>query len=221
MGSERIYAVVHQGNYSGGHVALSIDDTHDHRNVLDMASMNGWPEGRYDLPAHLLGFLVDALGAHTKFEAPKAAHYENAGFPLIYKYDLCVGLGLDATAEAALVDYNAAFNAQPYSNTYWFRDWFFPVWRDYGRAQVFASYQSLLERYYPAGADRRMPTMNYGQYFHFMSGAAGTDLTPLARDAFQWHPDFDDEIAAAKTDFPDIEYCPRRASTHGVPLPRV
>jgi hypothetical protein len=79
-------------------------------------------------------------------------------------------------------------------------------WKDHGHAQVFASYESLLQKYYPAGADMWMPTMNYGQYFHFMSGAAGVDLVPLAREAFAWHADFDDEIAAAKTDFPDIKY---------------
>jgi hypothetical protein len=32
------------------------------------------------------------------------------------------------------------------------------------------------------------------------------DLVPAARQAFVWHPDFDDEVAAAKVDFPDIEY---------------
>jgi hypothetical protein len=150
--------------------------------------------------------LVDSLGSHTKFVAPKGAHYGNEGFPLIYKYDLFLGLGLNATAEAAFVDYNAAFNARPFAGTYWFRDWLFPIWRDRGHAQVFASYQSLLERYYPAGADKRMPTMNYGQYFHFMSGAAGVDLAPLAREAFEWHADLDEEVASAKKDFPDIEY---------------
>jgi hypothetical protein len=80
------------------------------------------------------------------------------------------------------------------------------VWRDHGNAKVFVNYMTLLQQYYPAGADMWMPTMNYGQYFHFMSGAAGVDLVPLARKAFQWHPDFDDEISAAKADFPDIKY---------------
>lgn len=206
MGDERIFAVVHQGRYGGGHVALPIDDTHDHRAVIDMGSTSGWPDGRYDLPAHLLGFLVDSLGSHTKFGAPKGAHYGNVGFPLIYKYDLFLGVGLGATAEAALVDYDAAFNAQPFPNTFWFRDWLMPIWRDHGNARVFANYHSLIEKYYPADAGARMPTMNYGQYFHFMSGAAGVDLVPLAREAFEWHEDFDDEIAAAKSDFSQIEY---------------
>ncbi len=205
MGEERVYAVVHQGRYGGGHVALAIDDTHDHRNVIDMGSTS-WAEGKYDLPAHLLGFVVDSSAAHTKFESPKGAHYGNVGFPLIYKYDLFLGLGLDATAATSLVDYNAAFNDKPFAGTYWFRDWLLPIWRDHGHAQVFANYQSLLEKYYPADSEKRMPTMNYGQYFHFMSGAAGVDLVPLAREAFEWHADFDEEVASAKADFSAIKY---------------
>jgi hypothetical protein len=67
-------------------------------------------------------------------------------------------------------------------------------------------YLSLLQKYYPAGADTWMPTMNYGQYFHFMSGAAGVDLEPLAREAFQFRPEFEAELASAKKDFPEIKY---------------
>jgi hypothetical protein len=89
---------------------------------------------------------------------------------------------------------------------YWFRDWFHPLWSDYGQAQLFVRYLSLLEQYYPAGDDMRMPPMSYGQYLHFMSGAAGVDLAPLARGASIWRADFDLQIAVAKLQFPDIQY---------------
>lgn len=205
LGTERIYVVVHQGRYSGGHSATYGEASHDNHATIDMGS-DSWTQPQYDLPAHLLGFLVDTEGAHTKFGAPKAAHYGNEGFPLIYKYDLYQALGLTTVASQALSDFNGISSSQPYPNTFWFRDWFYPVWKDHGGAQVFASYQNLLQKYYPTDADKWMPTMNYGQYFHFMSGAAGVDLVPLARKAFQWHPDFDDEVAAAKADFPNIKY---------------
>jgi hypothetical protein len=205
MGNERLYVVVHQGRYVGGHSSTFIEASHDNHAVIDMG-LDDWADGQYDLPAHLLGFIVDTEGAHTKFGAPKAEHYGNEGFPLVYKYDLYVALGLGSVAKQALSDFATLSNAEPYPDTFWFRDWFYPVWRDHGRAQLFANYMSLLQKYYPAGADMWMPTMNYGQYFHFMSGAAGVDLVPLARKAFQWNPDFDDEIAAAKVDFPDIKY---------------
>jgi hypothetical protein len=205
MGNERLYVVVHESRYGGGHSATFIEASHDNHAVIDMGE-DVWAEGDYDLPAHLLGFIVDSEGAHTKFGAPKADDYGNEGFPLIYKYDLYVALGLTGVANQALSDFDAISNSQPYPDTYWFRDWLYPVWRDHGNAKVFVNYMTLLQKYYPAGADMWMPAMNYGQYFHFMSGAAGVDLVPLARKAFQWHPDFDDEISAAKADFPDIKY---------------
>jgi hypothetical protein len=205
LGTERVYVIVHQGRYQGGHSSTFVEASHDNHAVIDMGS-DAWPDGDYDLPAHLLGFLVDSEGAHTKFGAPKSVDYDNAGFPLIYKYDLYSALGLTSVAASALTEFNAIKNSQPYADTYWFKNWFYPVWRDHGHAAVFANYETLLQKYYPAGADLWMPDMNYGQYFHFMSGAAGVDLAPLARTAFQWHPDFDDEIATAKVDFPDIKY---------------
>jgi hypothetical protein len=119
---------------------------------------------------------------------------------------LYAALGLTSAAEQALTAFDNHYNSEPYPNTYWFRDWFYPLWRDHGHAQLFANYMTLLEKYYPVDADNWMPTMNYGQYFHFMSGAAGVDLAPFARTAFQWYPGFDDELAAAKQDFPDIKY---------------
>ena len=205
LDKDRLYVVAHQGKYYGGHASTYIEPSHDNHSVIDMGA-DSWVDGGYDLPAHLLSYLVDDEGAHTKLGAPKSAAYGNEGFPLIYKYDLYLGLGLSAAAEQSLPSFNAISNSQPYPNTFWFRDWFYPVWRDHGHAQVFANYMTLLQKYYPVGNNGWMPTMNYGQYFHFMSGAAGVDLVPLARQAFMWHPDFDSEIAAAKQDFPDIKY---------------
>jgi hypothetical protein len=205
MGNERIYVVVHQGRHWGGHSSTFIEASHDNHAVIDMGT-DVWTDGDFDLPAHLLAFLVDSEGAHSKFGAPMAERYGNEGFPLIYKYDLYLALGLTSTADDARAAFELIYNDDPYPDTYWFSDWFFPVWHDHGHAQVFANYNKLLQKYYPAGADMWMPTMSYGQYFHFMSGAAGVDLAPLARQAFVWHPDFDDEIAAAKVDFPNIKY---------------
>lgn len=205
VGSERIYVVVHQGKFQGGHSATEIEASHDGHATIDMGA-NTWVEGQWDLPAHLLGFLVDTQGAHTKYGAPKSEHYGNEGFPLIYKYDLYLALGYSGYASSELQKYLTYANGNPADDTFWLRDWFLPVWRDHGNAQLFARYMDLLEHYYPAGADHWMPTMTYGQYFHFMSGAAGVDLVPTAKTAFEWSPELDDELAAAKLAFPNITY---------------
>lgn len=205
VGGDRLFVVVHQDKFHGGHSAVYGEEDHDFRNVIDMGS-DDWVAGDYDLPAHLMGFIVEFAGAHTKLGSPKFEHYGNEGFPLIYKYDLYVALGLNETADAALNYFNTLSNDEPYAGTFWFRDWFYPLWRDHGHAKIFADYENLLQKYYPVDGDNWMPTANYGQYFHFMSGAAGQDLEPLARNAFQWHPDFDEEISSAKQDFSAITY---------------
>lgn len=205
LGNERLYVIVHQGKHVGGHSAIHTEATHDNHNVIDMGS-DDWVAGDYDLPAHLMGFVADFAGAHTKYGAPKYDHYGNEGFPLIYKYDLYVALGLTDVASAALGYFNTLSNDQPSPDTYWFRDWFYPLWRDHGHAKIFADYMTLLQEYAPADADDWMQPLDYGQYFHFMSGAAGHDLEPLAREAFQFRPEFPEEISSAKEDFPEITY---------------
>jgi hypothetical protein len=204
MGSDRLYVVVHEGRHEGGHVATFVEASHDGHATIDMGALS-WTEGDVDLPARLLGLLVDSQGANTKFGAPKARHY-GLGFALIYQYDLYLALGLDTTATQARPVFDEFQNAEPSPSVYWFRDWFHPLWRDYGQAQLFVRYLSLLEQYYPASDDLWMPPMSYGQYLHFMSGAAGVDLAPLARGALIWRADFDVQIAVAKLQFPDIQY---------------
>jgi hypothetical protein len=56
--------------------------------------------------------------------------------------------------------------------------------------------------------------MNWGEYIHFMSGAAGTDLNPLATNAFGWPPEWQEQFKKARADFPAIKY------TAGASAPR-
>ena len=54
MGSDLLYAIFHQGKYSGGHPSYYYDKSHDYRNVSDQGttSSNGWSEGNYDVASH-------------------------------------------------------------------------------------------------------------------------------------------------------------------------
>ena len=48
--------------------------------------------------------------------------------------------------------------------------------------------------------------MNWGEFIHFMSGAAHQDIRPLARRAFGWQREWDELYAKARQDFPGISY---------------
>ena len=48
--------------------------------------------------------------------------------------------------------------------------------------------------------------MNFGEYIHFMSGAAGKDLRPLAEKAFGPSSERDAQLAKAKSEFSNVTY---------------
>src|SRR5262249_34855103 len=94
----------------------------------------------------------------------------------------------------------------PRAGTHWFRDWFFPLWRDHGHAQVMNRFFQLLSMYFPKNGKDYDGDMNMGEFVHFMSGAAGTNLKAMATTAFGWPDQVDQEFQAARAKFPQITY---------------
>ncbi len=138
-------------------------------------------------------------------------------WPEFCGFDFYVQSGRSADA---LRFYNDAVNRKAMvplgtSGTMWFQDWFYPLWRDGGgNAEVMQHYFELLARYWPtdqnpmyghAGARQYRPTMNVGEFVHFMSGALGKDLSGRAKKAFNSAWD-EAQFAKAKADYPKIKY---------------
>jgi hypothetical protein len=103
----------------------------------------------------------------------------------------------------------------PRKNTQWFMDWFYPIYNQYGEAEVLNNFYDLLADYFPqndAGTafSRRM---NWGEFIHFWSGAANKDLKPLAKDAFGWSQGWEYELQRAREQFPDVSYPIESSST--------
>ena len=60
---------------------------------------------------------------------------------------------------------------------------------------------------HPRGADTHyVRDLTWGEYLHFTSGAAGGDVTDLARRAFGWPYRWTWELARARAEFPAITY---------------
>lgn len=65
----------------------------------------------------------------------------------------------------------------------------------------------LLAEHFPRGADTHyLRDLSWGEYLHFTSGAAGGDVTDLARSAFGWPARWTAEFERARADFPIITY---------------
>ena len=65
---------------------------------------------------------------------------------------------------------------------------------------------SLLEQHYPANGSGRMGGMNWGEYIHFTSGAAGTNLKEVATAALGWPEEWEQQFVQAQAEFPEITY---------------
>jgi hypothetical protein len=202
----RLYSIHHQGRYGGGHPAYYFDAGHDNRNVSD-AGPGPWTDKAIDIPSHEVAHVVESAN-NGAYGSPAFSLWRDSKWAEIYQYDAYVALGMPVDAQRLLTRFSATADSFPRAGTHWFRDWFFPLWKDHGGAQVMARFFQLLAKHYPKRADgkRYARDLNWGEYIHFTSGAAGTDLKQLATAAFGWPAAWDAQWAKARADFPMITY---------------
>jgi len=211
-GDPRLFAVFHSGRYPGEHSASIFDPAHDYRNVIDLGGgAMAWadPTCAYKI-AYSAGQVLEksVLG----FDTLPSIALTNFQFGYFFAYDVLKVLGMTPAAEAWLNSLMTFSVDNPRPGTFWSRDWYFPLWRDHGGAAVFARFMNLVAANYPKvprndGNGRTFArAMNWGEYVHFMSGAAGTDLKMLATKAFGWPVEWDDQYRQAKLDFSTISY---------------
>ena len=209
----RLYAVFHQGRYGGGHPSTYFEGSHDYRNVIDcgLDSWDGSKPGILDIPSHEVGHIVEG-GSRNIRESPAFTVWGDSKWIEFYQYDAYLSIGRGDDARRVYDKFVKTKDNFPRPDTYWFRDWFYPMWRDHGHAQVMVNYFKLLAKYFPTkpgegGVGKEYARrMNRGEYVHFMSGAAKTDLKPLATQAFGWTADCETQYRKAQKDFPAIVY---------------
>jgi hypothetical protein len=210
LGGDRLFAIFHQGKYGGGHPSTYFDDSHDFRNVSDSGPGPWAPgSGRIDIPSHESGHVVEIAnnGVHG---SPAFPIWGDSKWMEFFQYDAYVATGMTADAERVLARFTATSDDFPRAGTRWFRDWFYPLWRDHGHAAVMVKFFALLAQHFPKRPEGKAMAytrdLDFGEFVHFMSGAAGTDLKPLATTAFGWPAEHEAQFAEAKTDFPAVTY---------------
>ncbi len=96
----RVFAVFHQGRYSGGHPSTYFDASHDYRNVTDCGP-GPWGESSVDLPTHELGHIVEGA-SNDVHGSPAFGVWKDSKWIELYQYDLYFGLGLKQEAQPRL-----------------------------------------------------------------------------------------------------------------------
>lgn len=196
----RLYLISHQGRYSGGHPGTYLRARHDYRNVSDVGP-GPWPEGSVGIHTHEIAHIVE-LASRGVANSPAFGIWGDSKWAEFFTYDVYMALGWADKAEAVFNSYTAGSDNFPQAGTHWFRDWFYPLWRDHGGVQVMVNYFQLLADHFPKSGSSFARDMNFGEFVHFMSAAAGTNLKERATMAFGWPSEREAQFTAAQSTFP-------------------
>ncbi|CAM5567178.1 discoidin domain-containing protein [Streptomyces fumanus] len=207
FGNARLAAIFHQNKYRGGHMATAFDPAHHYRNVIDLGLSN-WAENdptTRDVTSHEMAHIVE-FSANGMSGSPAFDLWGDSKWAEIFQYDAYLGTGRTADAERF---YNNAINKTdsfPRAGTAWFKNWFFPIWRDHGRGKVLNAFFTLQSAHFAQHNGVYVRDMNMGEFVHFWSGAAGVDLKARATTAFGWPSEYEAQLRQARLDYPDITY---------------
>jgi hypothetical protein len=199
----RLYAIFHTGRYSGGHPSSYFDPSHDNRNVTDCGP-GPWTSGSgndLDLNTHEVSHIVEGAskGIHG---SPHRPLWGDSKWAEIFNYDVYVGLGRTSDVTRW---YNLMINSNdnfPRANTYWFRDWFYPIYANHGGSALLNNYYVLLAQHFPKNGNSYARDMNWGEFIHFWSGAANANLKAQATLAFGWPAEWETQFVQAQHQFP-------------------
>lgn len=207
----RLYAIFHNKKYPGGHPALYFDKHHDYRNVIDCGS-GPWltiGEGNIDIPTHEVFHLVEIGGFGTQgspgFGTPPNGIWGDSKFAEIFQYDVYKALGMESDLKRYYETRMKMSAPFPNPDTYWFRDWFYPIYRDHGETQVLVNFFKLVSEHFPKdNNNRHFSTLNFGEFVHFFSAAAGANLKEQAKIAFGWPAGYELEYQIARQQYPQL-----------------
>ncbi|RAJ10690.1 putative secreted protein (Por secretion system target) [Chitinophaga skermanii] len=200
----RLYAVFHQDKYGGGSPATYFVGDRDYRNAICLGSSGNWNSAtgwNLDATIHEIGHIVEGASRGVK-ESPAFPLWGDSKWCVIYQYDVYQALGWTAEATRWYNSSMATVDSYPRANTYWFRDWFYPIWNNYGHGAVLANYYNLLSQYFPQQNQVYARNLNWGEFVHFWSGAAGVNLKAQATTAFGWTSEYEAQFNQARIDFP-------------------
>jgi len=205
-----LYAVFHTGKYSGGHPSTYFDASHDFRNVIDCGSSSSeaWLSGQgndLDIVTHEVAHVVEIASKNTH-GSPAFRIWGDSKWAEIFNYDVYKNLGMTSDATRWFNMMNQSSDDFPTRGTFWFRDWFYPIYNQHGESAVLNSFFTLLSQHFPKNGNSYARDLNFGEFVHFWSGAARTNLQPLAESAFTWTSEWNTQFLQAQSTFPGLPY---------------
>lgn len=191
-----------KSGYSGGHAAAVFDADHDYMNACDLGgewtAREGW---NLHASIHEVGHIVEG-GSKGVHKSPSFPIWGDSKWCEIFIYDVMKRLGWAADAQQAYNDFVVKAESFPNPDTYWFRDWFMPIYERGDSSAALNRYFDLLAEYFPQHNGDYTRDLNLGEFVHFWSGAAQFSLEYQADTAFGWSKELEMQFKQAQIDFP-------------------
>jgi hypothetical protein len=204
----RLYVILHSGKYGGGHPATYFDGSHDYRNVIDVGQAGTWTDStgwNLGATAHEIGHIVEG-GSKNVHNSPAFPLWGDSKWMEIFQYDVYKALGWNDAATSLFAEMQTKQDNFPVAGTQWFRNWFYPIYNEHGGTATLNKFFELLAKNFPKNGNAYTRDLNWGEFVHFWSGAAGIDLKAQATLAFGWPDEWDAQFQQARKDFPAITY---------------
>jgi len=214
--SSRLYVVLHgipsnadpiEAGYSGGHPCPYYDPSHDYRNAIDCGLGNDvWASATGDgirEPIHEMGHIV-ASSSYGMTHDISSGLWGDSKFAEIFIYDVLMNINRQEEAQEVFQQMQTQYDNFPAPNTQWFKNWFYPIYSQYGQGAVLARYFKELSD----NAHDRSEALNIGEFVHFFSGAAGVNLSAQAQIAFgtAWDDNAIAQFKQAQAIYPNVKY---------------
>ncbi|UOB18450.1 discoidin domain-containing protein [Abyssalbus ytuae] len=201
----RLYTVIHQNLGSDPYFSTYFDEVSDFESLIDF-SLEG---GEMNITnKDKIVFLIEDIAENSIKGVKNAIGKElwKNQFAKIFVYDLYSSLGMEEDAQRIYNDAIAQEVSYPTAGTFWFRDWFLPLYENNNGPVVFDTFFELLSEKYPLSGNAYARDLNMGEMIHFFSGATGEDLQPMAEAAFGWNDEYAELLFQAKAQFPNLDY---------------
>lgn len=214
--SSRLYVICHgippngtaeENSYGGGHPSPYYDPSHDYRNTIDCGlGANDWEHPTGDAirqPIHEMAHIV-ASSSYGMIHDISSDLWSDSKFAEIFIYDVLLNIGRADEASQVLRQMQTQYDDFPAPRTQWFKNWFYPIYGKYGKGAILARYFRELSK----NVHDRSEGLNLGEFVHFFSGAAGTDLSGQASIAFgkAWDEQAKAQFKKAQSDYPKVKY---------------
>ncbi|MEM4246446.1 MAG: Ig domain-containing protein [Candidatus Bathyarchaeia archaeon] len=210
--SNRLYAVLFKERHLGGRPGYYYDGCQGIRQNVVYLGSKCWDQNCdwvRDAILHEVAHIVEST-VHGRMFSPAFRLWGDSKWSEFFEYAFYNETGRYKDALRRFNDFINTTDDFPRPGTCWFRDWFYPLWLGYGGSKVMSNFFKLVGQYWDCAK-----SMNWGEFIHFMSAAAGDDLRALASAAFGWPGEWSLLFMKARVDYPDLNslYTLRDAST--------